>query len=265
MKFLKLGALLTSLVCSQVFASAVVCIDHYRDTVTVRSHYVYYGPHARYATAKACTDEINNLFNNGTQIQFNKKGKFRNLKFKVTFEVLNYADTVKKAEDNDSPIINFGRIDLPPKGSKTDVSFHLLKSNSAYFHIGNGLGSSTTCAHEYGHGLGLDHTPGHDFRGVGAPPIMAERGSIVDRQYQYDQGAYPGGPGGTVNPVHRKVSMKEIQALNLGDLDYRWVTPTLECAPLGSPLNIIYNNNGDKVETTRGKVPYYLWPVWFYF
>ncbi len=265
MNLLKIGTLFSFLFSFQAFASAVVCIDHRRDTVTVRSHYIYYGPHARYASAKACTDEINSLFNNGTSIQFNMKGKFRKLNFKVTFEVLNYADTLKKAEDNDSPIINFGRIDLPPKNSKTDVSFHLLGSNAGYFHIGNGLGTSTTCAHEYGHGLGLDHTPAHDFRGEGTPPIMAERGSIVDRQYQYDQAAFPGMPGGTVNPALRKVSMKEIKALNLGDLDYRWITPTMECAPLGEPLNVIYDNNGDVVKRTSGSIPYYLWPVWLFF
>lgn len=265
MKFFKLASLTSLLVCAQAFASAVVCIDHRRDEVIVRAHYIYYGPYARQAPAKACTDEINYLFNNGTQIQFNKKGKFRNLKFKVTHEVLNYAETLIRAADNDSPIINFGRIDLPSKGSKTDVSFHTLGSNSAYFHVGNNLGKSTTCAHEFGHGLGLDHTPGHDFRGDGTPPIMAERGSIVDPQFQYDQFANPGKPGGTVNPVHRKVSQKEIQDLNLGDLDYRWVTPNLECAPLGKPYNQIYNNNGDVVTKNRATIPYYLWPVWLYF
>lgn len=87
-----------------------------------------------------------------------------------------------------------------------------LGDNAGHWITSDQLGVSTTAAHEFGHGLGLDHPVHNDYRGTHLPPpIMAPRGSLVDPQYQWNPLAKPGEFGGTMNPVHRKVTAQEIE------------------------------------------------------
>jgi len=225
------------------FASARVCVDHKNKGISVSSHIFFYGEQAFHTQAKPCVDEINRMFNNGTLIQLNKRGSWKKLKFNVSYSLIS---EVKAREIffNRDPELNVIRIDTPPTTKYVDVSEHSLGGNHGYFLPSNGLGTSTTCAHEYAHGLGLAHPENLDFRGKGTPPIMAAGGSLVDPQFQYDPKAKAGGAGGTINKIHRKVSLKEMQDLNLGDLDYSWVTQDVECADLGKVTNRVYEKNG---------------------
>lgn len=243
----------TLLVATQAFSSAEVCINHDTNVVEVRAHYLFYGAQAWHKYAKPCIDEINRIFNDGNrQIQLNKTGAWRKLKFNVTYEIMedkNDEDAIlRKIYYNTNPKYNYARIDQPPKGAKVYVSEHALKGNTGYFDIRNGLGTSTTCAHEFGHGLGLEHPEPCDFRGKGVPPVMGNRGCLVDSQYQYNPKARAGAQGGTVNPVHRRMTDKEFQQLNLGDLDYRFRNQKLECAKLGKAGNTMYDSKGEMVK-----------------
>jgi hypothetical protein len=227
------------------FASTRVCVDHRKNTVTLSAHYVFYGKQAKAAQVNPCVAEINRLFNTGIEIQFNKSGPWKKVIVKVTHEVMTEQNAAQAATLNYEHKNNFVRVDTPPKGSRVTVSEHGLDSNYGYFIVSNGLGESTTCSHEFAHGLGLNHLPDPcDYRGKGVPPIMAARGCAVDKKYQYDPKARAGAQGGTVNPEFRQVHAYEISNINLGDLDYQWVSKDVECAGQGHLVRKIYNLDG---------------------
>ena len=95
-----------------------------------------------------------------------------------------------------------------------------INSNTGYFKLDNLLNNSTTAAHEFGHTIGLQHPELLDIRGKGTPGIMYPRGTIVDREFQYDPNAVPLQAGGTLDPFTRKVLLKDIADLNLHELSF---------------------------------------------
>jgi hypothetical protein len=121
---------------------------------------------------------------------------------------------------NYNPRFNFFRIEEFATGNISFVDD--IGCNTGYFKLGDLLQTSTTAAHEYGHTLGLVHPTNLDIRGHATPGIMYPRGTIVAPQFQYDPTAKAGhGPsGGTMDPVHRKVLMSDIEALKLHKLDF---------------------------------------------
>jgi hypothetical protein len=117
---------------------------------------------------------------------------------------------------NDNPRYNFFRIEEFAAGNISFVDG--IGCNTGYFKLDNLIQTSTTAAHEYGHTLGLLHPAVLDIRGKETPGIMYPRGTIVDPPFQYDPNAKAGGPGGTMNPVHRKVLAGDIEGLKLHKL-----------------------------------------------
>jgi hypothetical protein len=126
------------------------------------------------------------------------------------------ADDVSKNTDIKN---NFVRVEETVEGGISYMDD--LGSNSGYFLLKNVKSDgSTTEAHEFGHGYGLDHPADSDLRGEGQPGIMNPRGTIVDPEYQYDPKAAPGAKGGTINPETRKVTQKDINNLGLDKVKY---------------------------------------------
>jgi hypothetical protein len=117
---------------------------------------------------------------------------------------------------NDNPRFNFFRIEEFAAGNISFVDG--IGCNTGYFKLDNLIQTSTTAAHEYGHTIGLIHPAILDIRGNGIPGIMYPRGTIVDPAFQYDPNAAAGASGGTMNPVHRKVLVNDIEALKLHKL-----------------------------------------------
>lgn len=243
MKQLIQGLLFLSVVSSS-FASTEVCIDHKKKEITLSAHYYFYGDEATRDIAQDCVAEINRQFNNNHQILLNKQGDWLKVKVNVTQSILNEHAASSISAANYDPKINFVRIDTPTKGSRVNVSEHGLSSNYGYFIKQNGLGYSTTCTHEFAHGLGLVHIDPCDWRGKGVPPIMAARGCLVDKAFQYDPKVKAGEAGGTINPNKRQVHSKEFSLINMGDLKYRWVGFNKECAKQGKVFRKMYRKDG---------------------
>lgn len=256
MKQFILTSLTAALMTFNALASTEVCIDHKRKVITLSAHYYFYGWEATADTAKKCVDEINRQFNNGHRIMLNKQGEWLNVSVKVTHSVVDENSAATLSASNYDPKINFVRIDTPTKGSRVTVSEHGLSSNYGYFITKNGLGNSTTCTHEFAHGLGLVHIDPCDWRGKGVPPIMAARGCLVDSKFQYNPSVKAGAIGGTINPSTRQVHSKEFSLINMGDLDYKWVTQNKECASQGKSSKRIYNRDGSTYLATSPFVPW---------
>ena len=141
--------------------------------------------------------------------------------FEVFFSIVGKYDPELLPETvwyNTNPSMNFFRIE---EFSMNHISFvDGIRSNTGYFKLDNLLNNSTTAAHEYGHGLGLDHPSILDIRGQGQPGIMYPRGTICDPEFQYDALALPLKPGGTLNPFTRKVLPSDIDDLRLDRLSF---------------------------------------------
>jgi hypothetical protein len=102
-----------------------------------------------------------------------------------------------------------------------------LHCNTGFFRLDNvAYEGATTEAHEIGHGWGLvPGTPdGHPINlnliGKGQPGIMYPRGTLVDRQYQWNPTVGPGEYGGTLKPDKRVVTVDDVAMLGLDALPY---------------------------------------------
>ncbi|MEQ1676673.1 MAG: peptidase M10 [Chitinophagaceae bacterium] len=188
--------------------------------IIIVSHIITYGTAADSTITELIRDEIEtmwnepqaNLFLNDTtvSVRFLITGSFQpNL---VEQDIL----------ENTDPRNNYFRIEefALDNISFVDESEFNSGSNTGYFLLKNLSKGSTTAAHEYGHTLGLDHPDVLDLRGKGVPGIMYPRGTLVDPQFQYDPGKPAGQPGGTMNPVHRRVLQQDIENLALAHLSF---------------------------------------------
>lgn len=138
---------------------------------------------------------------------------------------------------NTDPRMNYFRIEPVAIGNISFVDG--IGSNTGYFQADNLYPGSTTAAHEFGHGLGLDHPVILDIRGQGRPGIMYPRGTWVDPEYQYDPAARPGEAGGTMHPMHRRVQPQDLHQLHLDRLRYIG-----RQAVLGGFTNMFHSDHG---------------------
>ncbi len=198
-------ALLASLSAPSGHASALLKVEG--GVIHVISRMVYSGPAATPEIANAATLEIVRMWNaKPTFVDF--EGKPHRVVFDVDYVM-----------DNGAPLPNpnscaYNYIQIKDKIGPRDRSFYsYLGANSGVFYTSDGLGTSTTAAHEYGHGLGLEH---NDFDQIDTdvPGIMFARGTFVKQQFQYRPEIEAGKPGGTVNPIFRRVRSVDIREID---------------------------------------------------
>lgn len=191
-------------------------LDELNRKLIIHSDFILYG--------SAATEELSKEMASDVENRWNEPGFFITIKgnlYLVVFRINgSYAPALLPREvfENDDPRINYFRVEEYASG---DISFvDGIKSNTGYFKLGNLLNGSSTAAHEYGHTIGLEHPEVLDIRGKGQPGIMYPRGTIVDPEFQYDPAAAPLQPGGTINPITRKVTSKDFDDLHLDHLHY---------------------------------------------
>lgn len=226
----------------------------------VKAHIYYYGGEATESVAKAATDEINTMWKE-PKGQVSMDDKKSTLDFNVTYSVISEDEAHNKANGNTDPLNNFVRIEKDKNrrdGVVKNRSWMYGGDNIGHWLTADGLGTSTTAAHEFGHGFGLLHAPDNSI-GKGQPGIMAARGTMVDAEFTYDpkQGdsrwEYDASKGknvkkNTINPAKRKV----IQS----DIDKVWGKVKTDLAGkkfIGAPTNRMLNAMGDVIENKNQK------------
>ncbi|MEO7922639.1 MAG: peptidase M10 [Chitinophagaceae bacterium] len=184
--------------------------------LVIFSHIITYGNAADAIVTERIREEIETMWNE-PMASVAVDGSLYAVVFKIT---ASFEPGITDLEiiQNTDPRNNYFRIEV---FSGNNISFvDDVGSNSGYFKLDNLYKGSTTAAHEYGHTLGLDHPHHTDLRGMGIPGIMYPRGTFVDPPFQYDPSKPAGVPGGTMNPIHRKVVQKDIDNLKLQQLDF---------------------------------------------
>ncbi len=189
----------------------IIETDHERQLIRVISNIFLYGNAISETVRKEMEDEINRMWNDPhALIWLYTKPYLIEFFVKVfLFPDLKPHDVVS----NTNPRNNYFRIEDYAHGNISFVDG--LGCNTGYFKLENLYRGSTTAAHEYGHTLGLAHPEDMDIRGKGIPGIMYPRGSLVNREFQYDPAVPAGDKGGTLYPIHRRVKQEDIDDLGL--------------------------------------------------
>ena len=198
-------------------------IDTQARTIELEATVVAYGNASSPEISRQIAEEIGDMWNEPMG-NVTLEGRHYGLVFRID-HLWKPDITPEEIASNTNPRLNFYRIEEYAHGNISFVDG--LGSNTGYFKLENLYAGSTTAAHEFGHGLGLDHPVVLDIRGLGRPGIMYPRGTWVDPAYQYDPGAAPGAPGGTMHPRYRKVLVDDIHNLGLDALLTRQKTPYL--------------------------------------
>jgi hypothetical protein len=184
--------------------------------IQVRSDFYFYGDASSKSLAESIAEDIAHHWNQPSGIVL-----IKNNPHTVEFIIRGFYEKDLQPETvwfNTDCRNNYFRIE---EVSPVHVSFvDDIKCNTGYFKLDNLLNNSTTAAHEYGHTIGLDHPEILDIRGLGQPGIMYPRGTVCDPLFQYDPSADPLKPGGTINPVMRKVLQTDIDHLRLYKLNW---------------------------------------------
>ena len=167
-----------------------------------------YGTKASEEIAIDIENEINRMWNQPLVV-FPIADKYYKVKFQIVCKVIEINDARQMIVSNTSHENNFIRIEETNTIGRSMMGFG-LGQNSGFWVTSDNLGHSTTAAHEFGHSLGLPHPENIDFRGIGYPPLMAPRGTIVDSEFQWNPLADAGTYGGTMKPVYRRVTQQEV-------------------------------------------------------
>ncbi len=179
--------------------------------IVVHSNFIFYGNFATQEICDIVIEEIAEMWNT-PNVTIHLYGKYYQVRFRIRGSIRTDISRTT-IETSTSLRDNYIRIE---EYSKLEVSFvDKILCNTGYFMVRNIEKGATTCAHEYGHMLGLKHPAILDIRGKGRPSIMYPRGTLVDAKFQWNPNANAGAPGGTMNPYHRKVSILDILDINI--------------------------------------------------
>jgi len=192
-------------------AATALLLPH-QNSLLIQARLVFYGSEATDEVARAIVEEINRMYNEPQAI-VTVAGQPCQVHFRVEYDLVSLEEAARLMATNEDFQNNFIRLEKENIIMRSFMGFG-LGDNAGHWIVSDQLGHSTTAAHEFGHGLGLDHPARLDYRGSRSPPpIMAPRGTLVDAEYQWDTKAKAGEVGGTMKPIHRRVSVAEIEQI----------------------------------------------------
>jgi RHS repeat-associated protein len=176
-------------------------IDKKNKTITVNQHLIFYGGKAQTQLSNKIASGVAAQWN-GAHGRVTVDGVNYKVNFKVTYQTVSEADAKTMATGNTDVKNNFIRVEDGASSSKFQ-----LGGNAGWFNTDDDIGSSTTPAHEIGHGLGLDHTATGGQTEEDVPDIMEARGTQVHSRWSL------GGKGNNIDPNFRRVDKKEVEAI----------------------------------------------------
>lgn len=184
-----------------LFASALIYKNEKNNELQLISRLHIWGPYATPELAEAIHHEIETMWNEPeAYYQIGDK------EYRVRF-VIDYKYYGKK-EPAVSPSCANNTIEIRRAFSSDQISGYL--SSRGIFYTKDDLGNSTTAAHEFGHGLGLDHPHGSDQKEADVPGIMFARNTAVKQEFQWNPAVRAGAIGGALNPKYRKVRVEDV-------------------------------------------------------
>jgi hypothetical protein len=193
-------------------ASALLIKNEAKGQITFVSQMIYRGRALTQKIARDSTLEITSLWN-----ESKGKVKYRGREYSAKFVFSYVVDPGLRYVDSGSCAENFVSIENPAR--QGDRSFYGMSGRFGTFFTSDDLGRSTTTAHEYGHGLGLDHDD-LDQLHASVPGIMFARGTLVKPEFQWNPLAVPGAAGGSIKPHHRRVRAMDLKKLNLDSINF---------------------------------------------
>ncbi len=204
--------LVLSLIPAMAQASALLFKSEKKEEITFVSQMIYRGGALTAKNARDSTLEMTSLWN-----ESRGSVRYRGRLYKAKFIFSYVMDPYQRYVDSGSCAENHVKIENPVK--EGDRSFYRLAGRFGTFFTTDDLGRSTTTAHEYGHGLGLDHDD-YDQVTTAVPGIMFARGTLVRPEYQWNPFAVAGAPGGSIKPHHRRVRVIDLLKLNLESVNF---------------------------------------------
>jgi len=198
-------------------------IDKKNKTITVTSNITFYGSAGSSELATKAAANIQSQWN-----EANGKTTIDGIEYSVRFVVTGTYDSKLSADDikNNTDIKN-NYIKIVESGVAVSYMDGAGSNTGVFLKKNISDSKSTTEAHEFGHGYGLEHPTNTDLRGKGQPGIMYPRGTLVDAEYTYNpkKGASKvngttGARSNTVNPTTRKVTQQDINNLGLNKIKY---------------------------------------------
>jgi hypothetical protein len=211
--------------------SALLIKNESKQQITFISQMIYRGQALTPRIAYDSTLEMTSLWN-----ESRGRVRYRGREYSANFIFSYVVDQNHRYVDSGSCAENFVKIENPARGG--DRSFYAMAGRFGTFFTSDDLGRSTTTAHEYGHGLGLDHDDYNQLYAA-VPGIMFARGTLVRPEFQWNPLAVAGTAGGSIKPHHRHVRAQDLKKLNLEAIDF---AAGVGCIGEGSPKLVTLTN-----------------------
>ena len=185
--------------------SGKISINKETKTMTITSKLYFYGSKATSALSAKIARGIASQWN-GANAKTKIDGVEYSVKFKIYYETVTESKAKELASDNTDLKNNFVRVEDGAEGKSSFTLSNDKGGNSFWFNTDDELSNSTTAAHEFGHGFGLDHPTEDLSNSKDRPDIMVPRNTSYGKNWSKE------GKDGNrvVNPNSRRVTKKNV-------------------------------------------------------